>query len=150
MNATFTMIELPIDFVVIGKPVSHQSKDGGAKQRWKATVKKSAQEVVGDCQPTGMACKIVIIHFNPPEDGMTGCPDGDNIWKLIQDALNGVVFVDDQQVTDWKVGRRSLDGIYRIRGVSPRLATALSAGKEFIHIFVDVAPDHSNLANLWH
>ena len=57
---------------------------------------------------------IVIAHFSPPKswtkkkrsDAISGLikkttkPDLDNIVKSIKDALNGIVYIDDNQVTD--------------------------------------------------
>lgn len=36
----------------------------------------------------------------------TGKPDGDNILKAVADALNGVAWSDDRQVTSWTVRKR--------------------------------------------
>jgi crossover junction endodeoxyribonuclease RusA len=38
--------------------------------------------------------------------------------KPIQDALAGVVYVDDNQVTDVQASRRSLDGRFKVKGMS--------------------------------
>ena len=63
----------------------------------------------GTMIPKGVPISIKIIaHKQLPKNERKSrpffCkPDGDNIAKLIADALNGVAFEDDAQVTDWAV-----------------------------------------------
>lgn len=82
--------------------------------------------------------RIVYYHEQSP-------PDVDNIIKPIQDALVGVVYEDDRQVTDVHSSVRDLNGSFRIAGLSSVLADGFVACESFIHVVVRSAPDHEEL-----
>jgi crossover junction endodeoxyribonuclease RusA len=67
--------------------------------------------------------------------------DMDNLVKPIQDALQGVAYLDDRQVSDVTGRRRSIDGSFRVRYMSAALAKAFSDGRPFVHIEVWRNPD---------
>ncbi len=67
--------------------------------------------------------------------------DLDNLAKPILDALKGLVYVDDQQVTDIFIRRRNLDDDLRLGNTSPVLATGFAGNREFLHVVVEEAPD---------
>ncbi len=62
--------------------------------------------------------------------------DVDNIPKPILDALNGVVYSDDSQVTDLLCRKRNLSGDLRIPQPSALLLESLSRSEQFLHIVV--------------
>ncbi len=66
----------------------------------------------------------------------SGSLDVDNIVKAILDALEGIVYTDDNLITDLVVSKRSLDAIARI-DVSAGFAEALATGADFVHIVAD-------------
>lgn len=72
-------------------------------------------------------------------------PDVDNIIKPIQDALIGVVYVDDSQVVQAQSSRTRIDGSFTIRGASPVLLNAFSKRDAFVYIRVTEPPDLSKL-----
>jgi crossover junction endodeoxyribonuclease RusA len=72
-------------------------------------------------------------------------PDVDNIIKPIQDALNGLVFVDDAQVAETKSRKRPLNGTYQINGASGVLLQAFTAGIGFVHVRVEESQHNSVL-----
>lgn len=79
---------------------------------------------------TGPVTLDIIIHKLPPKSWpkakreaahyVVGKPDWDNTGKLISDALNGIVYVDDSQVAEGHVRRR-----YGPKDVTCVLVTAL-------------------------
>jgi crossover junction endodeoxyribonuclease RusA len=71
--------------------------------------------------------------------------DVDNIVKPIQDALEGLVYVDDEQVTDVLSRKRNLNSSFRVENISSVLAEGFSRGNEFLHIVVDDAPNQEVL-----
>ena len=85
---------------------------------------------------------MTVVYYH---DGVAIRLDNDNMVKPIQDALNGLIYVDDRQVLDTVVRKTSLDGTFHVRGMSPVLAQAFSAGVEFLHVMVDHAPPHAGL-----
>lgn len=80
--------------------------------------------------------------LNGKEDNV---PDSDNIVKPIREALVGIVYDHDYQVTDVISRRRNLNGSFRIKGMSPVLADAFIQGVEFVHVRIEVAPDPAEL-----
>lgn len=71
--------------------------------------------------------------------------DVDNIVKPIQDALIGLVYFDDRQVTDVLSSKRNLNGNFVIGRISDVLAEGLSRGNEILHISVERAPNQEVL-----
>ncbi len=63
-------------------------------------------------------------------------PDVDNIPKPILDALKGLVYADDSQVTDLLCRKRDLSGDLRIQNPSPVLLATLGGSEQFLHIVV--------------
>lgn len=137
---------LPFDFVVIGKPVSHQTKERKRLQTWKDQVRSTAESSWKGNPPLGDLLKVVITHFYDVVSGdESAVPDSDNIVKPIRDALNGLIYVDDYQITDFISRRRNLNGSFRLKGISPALAEGFAQSKEFLHIKIEIAPDPGDL-----
>jgi crossover junction endodeoxyribonuclease RusA len=137
---------LPFEFVVIGKPISHQAKERKRVQVWKEQVRQVAESFWKENPPLGEYIKVVITHYyDAPGGDESTVPDSDNIVKPIRDALNGLIYVDDYQITDFISRRRNLNGSFRIRGISPALAEGFCQGEEFLHIRIEAAPDPGDL-----
>lgn len=137
---------LPFELVVIGKPISHQAKDRKRVQAWKETVRRAAVAYWKDQAPLGDSLKVIITHYydvTPGEE--SSVPDSDNIVKPVRDALNGVLYVDDYQITDFVSRRRNLSSSFRIKGMSAALAEGFCKGEEFLHIRIEAAPDPLDL-----
>jgi crossover junction endodeoxyribonuclease RusA len=66
--------------------------------------------------------------------------DVDNLPKPILDALKGLVYLDDEQVTDILCRKRDLNSNLRLENPSSVLAGGLSRGNEFLYIIVEEAP----------
>ena len=62
--------------------------------------------------------------------------DVDNVPKPILDALKGLVYSDDSQVSDLLCRKRDLNGDLRIQNPSPVLLATLSHSEQFLHIVV--------------
>jgi hypothetical protein len=71
--------------------------------------------------------------------------DVDNMVKPILDAIGGVVYVDDNQVSDSHARKRDINGSFRIKGLSQQLALAFSKGVEFLHVEIFDQPDPQEL-----
>jgi len=137
---------LPFDFVVIGKPISKQTKDKKRLQDWRGTVRSTAEACWPATQPTGDSLRVTITHYYLMTQGEeSGVPDTDNIVKPVLDALNGVIYVDDYQITDFVSRRRNLRGSFRVMGMSRALADGFCKGEEFLHILIEQAPDPEEL-----
>jgi hypothetical protein len=120
---------LPWDFVVPGVPVSVQAKRPSIA-RWKQTVRMAAQAAWPAGDPP-LECKLQL-HVTYFHDAAP--LDVDNMLKPIQDALNGIVYVDDSQLTDTHGHLRDINGRYLVRGMTPAQASGFSSGDPFVHI----------------
>ena len=72
--------------------------------------------------------------------------DLDNLAKPVLDALKGVVYEDDGQITDVAIRKRNMARDLRIVGPSPVLFDAFRRGREFLYILVEEAPDQELMA----
>ena len=64
----------------------------------------------------------------------------------MQDALNGMVYVDDRQITDTVVRKTDLNGSFRMRGMSPVLAEGFCRGTAFLYVRIERAPSHEEVS----
>jgi Holliday junction resolvase RusA-like endonuclease len=136
---------LPFEFVVIGKPISYQTKDKKRLQAWKMLVQNTVKTLWQE-SPSGDYLRVIITHYYDADPtNESGVPDSDNIVKPVRDALNGLIYVDDYQITDFVSRRRSLNGSFRVKGMSRVLADAFCKGEEFLHVKVEAAPDPEEL-----
>lgn len=135
------MDHLPWDFVVAGVPVSVQSKNGRRKSQWKAAVaaEASAAWPVG-LDPLTQKLQIHITYFH--DDAPL---DVDNQLKLIQDALCGIVYVDDNQLVDVHGHLRDINASYRPRGITLAQGRGFSFDGPFVHVRVEAPGDSEEL-----
>lgn len=138
------MDRLPWDFVVPGTPVSINSKNKALKARWKAAVASAASMVWPDGHPllTDNDLEISITHYH---DSATPL-DVDNSMKLIQDALSGVIYLDDKQLVTRHSYLLDLNGTYRVRGkMSAELGRGFSFDAPFVHVKISRRADPQEL-----
>lgn len=127
-----------LEFTVTGPPVSAQSKNKALKRAWINRVKNAARVTwTAEAVPYSGLVKVTIVYFYEAKK-----LDGDNLAKPILDALQGLIYNNDAQVTDVAVRRTNIEGRFRIRKMSQALANAFSRGDEFIHVRIDEQPDH--------
>jgi crossover junction endodeoxyribonuclease RusA len=124
------------EFVVAGPPVSQQTRRRRRLEEWKRVVTSAAAAawVEGDGRFSG-ELTISILYFYE-----FARVDVDNIIKPIHDALQGLVFDDDIQVSDSIVRRRHLRGEFVLQGISAVLALGIDSGREFLYVRVNDAP----------
>ncbi len=125
------------EFIVDGPPVSQQARRREKLKAWKATVRQEAEKYWSSDQL--LATGLVMLKVTYFYDSVA--MDVDNIVKPIQDALIGLAYVDDNQITDVLVRKRDLSGNFRVENITPILAEGFARGNEFLHIVVTNAPD---------
>ncbi len=128
------------EFIVNGRPVSQQARNRGKGNRlqdWKKTVRQEAEKYWSSEHKT--ATGLVMLQITYFYDSVQ--IDIDNIVKPIQDAIKGLAYVDDNQVSDLVVRKRNLSGNFRIEKMTPTLAEGFARGNEFLHIVVIDAPN---------
>ncbi len=132
---------LPFEFIVIGTPVSQQTRNKTRLRKWKNTVRAGAEGRWPNGEPLlNQPIQICTVYYY---EGVA--LDTDNMIKPIQDALKGLIYSDDCLVTDSKSVKRDLNGNFRVKGMSPILAEGFCTGSEFIHVKIQEAPNQEEL-----
>lgn len=128
---------MQFEFIVAGPPVSQQTRRRQRLKDWKNIVRQAAAASWPPEQSAINTAVLLQITYFYTEIAL----DADNIIKPIQDAIIGVAYLDDSQVTDVIVRKRNLAGPFKIQTMTPALAAGLAGGHEFLHILVTAAPD---------
>lgn len=128
-----------VEFIVEGPPLSHQTRDKKKLRAWKNRIRRAAR-TYWNSQPLAIPLQITVAYYH---EGTAVHVDNDNMIKPIQDALNKLVYSDDNWITDTIIRKTPIDGPIYPRGLSLVLLEAFAKGKEFLHIQVDRAPDHT-------
>ncbi|RZK52358.1 MAG: RusA family crossover junction endodeoxyribonuclease [Hymenobacter sp.] len=120
-----------LEFLLPRRPISHQSKDAAKRQRWKEYVREEAQKVWLAQAAIAYPCQLTLVYFCGELPA-----DIDNIIKPIQDALVGLVYVDDAYVTDVDSHRRPLNGIFDFTRLPALVLPVLTATRECVYVRV--------------
>jgi hypothetical protein len=125
---------LPWDFTVLGIPASVQAKST-TKQRWKAKVSAAATSAwpAGE-RPLSSKVQIHVTFYHE-----SAPLDVDNMLKPIQDALCGIVYLDDAQLTETHGYLRDINAQYRVKGMTPAQASGFVSNGAFVHIRIEEA-----------
>jgi Endodeoxyribonuclease RusA len=125
-----------MEFIVVGAPRSANANARAARERLQE------EGVPG---PTDQDLGVLIIYFYQGQTTL----DVDNIAKSLLDGLKGVVFRDDQQVSELRVRKTRLSAGLSLTGASLYLLDAIErmsqAGSDFVYVRADPAPDHSRI-----
>jgi crossover junction endodeoxyribonuclease RusA len=122
-----------VDFVVLGVPKSVQARPRSI-QRWKEQVRAAAESDWPAGEPPldhKVQIHVTYYHDSAPLDV-------DNMLKPIQDALVGLVYLDDGQLTDTHGHLRNLNDPYRVRGMTPAQARGFTSGDPFVHVRIEL------------
>lgn len=120
------------DFVIQGYPATGQSS-GQHKQRWKAQVAKAAKSGRPSQLPEFRSVALRVLVFHLARQG-----DIDNILKATLDGMKGVVFLDDEQVTQVFGAKIDLSNEPVVfRNPSEALAEAVGRRRDFVYVVVD-------------
>ncbi len=134
---------LPFDFTVEGPPVSQQARNRTRLHEWRTRVATAAEQRWPDSDaPLNGPLQITVVYYH---DRIIIRMDNDNMVKPIQDALIGLVYADDSQITDTRVRKTNRRGPFIVERLSPVLAEAFIRNREFIYVRVEAAPDHAEL-----
>lgn len=130
------------DFTVSGIPISAQAKSPKARASWKRSVATAALVQGEDAQPAATdEVSATIIYFYEGDADI----DVDNIAKPILDALSGIAYIDDSQVTQVTIRKTPLTAGLLVNSPPPTLAAALEIEADFVYIRVAGPPNHRRL-----
>jgi len=118
-------------FSVVGCPASVQSTPSSKKQ-YRTLVADTARSIVSEPVAVSKRITIEIDWFTL---GFENKPDVDNIIKPIQDALKGIVFVDDSQVQSVTARKHDLLTITSFVGEPLYIIDPIIQGcKEYVYV----------------
>jgi crossover junction endodeoxyribonuclease RusA len=113
------------EFIVPGIPLSLQTKNRARLVQWEKQVRTAARKRWRKGRrPIRHEVELRVTYYYEQS-----APDSDNIVKPVQDALAGLIYVNDRQVVDSSGHKRRLDGAFRVRGMSLALAMGFSLAK---------------------
>ena len=122
---------IPFELVIGGPPVSQQARRRQLVREWTQEVESAAKRQWDSEPPFTGEVMVTITYF------FDRVPvDVDNIPKPILDALKGLVYANDSQVSDLLCRRRYLHGDLRLTSPSPVLLATLRRSEQFLHIAV--------------
>jgi crossover junction endodeoxyribonuclease RusA len=131
----------PFEFIIPRRPLSQQAKPR-RRRKWQMFVRAEAEKNWKPAQPAATAPVSITLIYLHEEDP----PDVDNIPKSIIEALKGLAFDDDSQVTDLISRRRRLRGTFReLDRASSVLVAGFELGREFMYVRVADAPPQDEL-----
>ena len=134
---------VPFGFVVEGPAVSKQARKKERREEWKKKVKAAARERWNaEPLPASSLIALTITYFTkvvPGEQRDHGeALDVDNLAKPIMDAMKGVVYCDDKQVSDLHC--RIVDFETRSPNLPTCLTEYLRKRTKVVHVSVDPVP----------
>jgi len=130
-------VSLPFEFTVDGLPVSQQARRRQLVREWTQDVRGAAEGEWSGQSPVTEELIVTITYFYDSKP-----IDVDNIPKPILDALKGVAFVDDNQITDLICRKRDMNTDLQVQHFSTVLDEAFDRSTPFVHIIVDRASSH--------
>ncbi len=125
--------DLPIEFWVLGTPVSLQTKNPSAREEWKERVRYACREALNEgffVIRDDLSLSVTLYYF--PETSMQG--DIDNIIKPILDALNEFLYADDHQIDRVLVQRFMPGNLSSFLNPTPVLDQGLSFQRPNLYI----------------
>ena len=130
-------LPFPLEFLIRDTPLSHQSKNVNAKERWKRKVGEAAKARADTLRDffflDGRALAATIFYF--PSAAMAG--DVDNIVKLIVDGMISVVYPDDRLLERITVQKFEPGIATTFRSLTPTLRQATEMERPVIYIRID-------------
>lgn len=121
-----------VDFLLPRKPVSHQAKNKDNLTDWKEYVYSRAHMAWAGTPIHGVALKFTMVILAESSD------DGDinNFVKPVQDALNSLIYGDDELVMDVSAHKRVLSDPIAIDGLPRELSLAIIEGSPCVYVAI--------------
>jgi crossover junction endodeoxyribonuclease RusA len=130
-------IEFPIEFLVLGTPVSAQSQNPASRAAWKDRVLNAAQNVVPQPHFASQERLAATLYYFPdgPRQG-----DVDNMVKLTLDALWPHIYLDDSQIERVVVQKFEPGNVFRFSNPSATLLYAITGTKPVLYVRLSDKP----------
>jgi crossover junction endodeoxyribonuclease RusA len=129
------------EFILNGPPVSQQIRRRERLREWQAKVRQEAEIYwpLGAAPIDGFVVLQITYFYHSVKI------DVDNIIKPIQDALIGLAYMDDDQITDVIGRKRNLYEDFITDNITSTLIEGFARNNEFLYIVITNAPDHEVL-----
>lgn len=124
---------MEFEFLIPRRPVSLQTKNRANLQAWKTYVRSEAAKTWSG-PPYSIDIELLLVYLYD-----TDPVDTDNIIKPIQDALVGLVYDEDNLITDVQSHRRPLTGTFDLTKCPLLLIQGILSGNECVYVRVSVA-----------
>jgi Holliday junction resolvase RusA-like endonuclease len=95
----------PFEFFVQGPPLSQQTRNPGKLREWKEYVRGEASKLWSSRALVETPLKLTVVYYHERQSVLI---DHDNMLKPIQDALAGLVYGNDRQITDAQTQKQIL------------------------------------------
>lgn len=118
-----------LEFLIPRRPLSLQTQNRANLRAWKAYVTAEAAKVWKAAAIDTGDLELLLIYLYD-----LAPPDTDNIIKPIQDALVGLVFLDDALISDVESHKRSLTGTFDLTRLPNLLIAGLTTGQECVYV----------------
>lgn len=126
-------MSLIVDFLLPRKPVSHQAKNRENLNDWTDFVYARALAALNGRRPiVGRPLKFTMVFLADEEDQ----GDINNFVKPVQDALNALVYADDELVIDVSAHKRVLSEPIEIAGLPKELAYAVIDAMPCVYVAI--------------
>lgn len=130
-------LSFPIEFLVYGTPVSFQAKNVHARDGWKDRVKAASMGAIP--QPHFVSDqRMAVTLYYLPDGPMPG--DVDNIVKLVLDALNAHIYLDDAQVERVVIQKFEPGNVFSFSNPSTTVVDAITGSKPVLYVRVSNDP----------
>ncbi len=130
-------IEFPIEFLVHGTPVSHQTKRPAAKAAWQKRIRQASMTAIPAPHFVSEGRIAVSLYYLPGEP-MEG--DIDNIVKPILDALCRLIYIDDRQVERVVVQKFEPGNVFNFAQPTTTFVKALADAKPVLYVRISNDP----------
>lgn len=125
------------EFLIPQRPVSSQTRRRENLREWRSYVAKEAAKVWPTGSPLfGGNLRVTLVYLANDAPA-----DVDNIIKPIQDALVGLVYQDDESVSDVDSHRRLLTQPIDVTDLPVLLQHGVATGEECVYVRVSEAAD---------
>ena len=134
-------VELPLEFVVFGVPISPQASSS-SREAWKKRVAAAVlQKLPEGHWATLEQLSVAIVYFSSGPSTI----DTDNMIKPILDALTHVVWLDDRQVCEVTARKTDRSLLANLTNPPADLAAALETNLPFVYVRVRTMIGHEEL-----
>lgn len=124
-------IEFPVEFLVVGTPVSLQAKRRESIDQWKTRIIDASRSILPEGHFASESPVAATLFYFPAAE-MAG--DIDNIVKPVLDALGKHIYMDDRQVHRVLVQKFEPGNVFGFGSPSPTLQDALNRAKPILYI----------------